>query len=178
MPRSSCTPADYATSQRVVTLPHPPPVAGMVLVAALLQSETKRERERLGMSLLEVLNDSFGLPSCGLTIADRAQTHGTDSSGRLSHKTYGYYRCRIPATGAAPERCAIRIYHLTAIRNQVLAPGAFTTTLVHEWTHHFDFTELRLGRSPHTRGFYARLHWVADSLGVSSSRRTVPGLTD
>jgi len=84
MPRSSCTPADYATSQRVVTLPHPPPVAGMVLVAALLQSETKRERERLGISLLEVLNDSFGLPSCGLTIADRAQTHGTDSSAALA----------------------------------------------------------------------------------------------
>jgi hypothetical protein len=151
-------------------------VAGLVLVAALLQSETRTERERLGISLLEVLNDSFGLPSCRLTVADRAQTHGTDSTGRLAHKTYGYYRCRIPAPGAQPERCAIRIYHLTAIRSQVLAPGAFTTTLVHEWTHHFDFAGLRLGRSPHTKGFYARLHWTADSLGLSSSRRTGPGL--
>jgi hypothetical protein len=135
------------------------------LVAALLRSEGRLERERLGAALLEALNDGFHLPGCGLTVAPRAQTHATDSRGRLAQKTYGYYRCRIPQPGAVPERCAIRIYHLTAIRSQVLAPTAFTSTLLHEWTHHFDFTGLRLGRSPHTRGFYARLAWLTTALG-------------
>jgi len=175
MPRSLCLPADYAKSQSVVTLPHPPPVAAQYLVQALLDSESRNERERLGSALLDTLGDSFGLPPCRLTVADRAQTHSTDVRGRLVRKTYGYYRCRIPRPGALPERCGIRIYHRTAIRTQVLAPGAFTSTLIHEWIHHFDFTGLLLNRSPHTRGFYARLRSVAQQLGVTYQSPIEPG---
>jgi hypothetical protein len=64
----------------------------------------------LAIALLEVLNDSFGLPPVKRVLADRAQTHATDQRGRLAQNTYGYYRCRIPRQGATPERCAIRIY--------------------------------------------------------------------
>ena len=124
------------------------------------------------MALLEVLNESFWLPPVRLVLADRAQTHATDETGRLARKTYGYYRCRIPSPGADPERCAIRIYHRTAIRQQVLAPGAFLNTLLHEWTHHFDFSGLKLSRSPHTAGFFARLGWLAGSVGAGG---WVPG---
>ncbi len=169
MRRSSCSAADYARSQASVELPGAPPPAAAALVASLLVSEGRLERERLGSALLEILNDGFHLPACGLTVAPRAQIHATDSRGRLAQKTYGYYRCRIPKVGAAPERCAIRIYHLTAIRSQVLAPTAFTSTLLHEWTHHFDFTGLRLGRSPHTRGFYARLAWLTAALAQTGA---------
>lgn len=170
MRRSSCSAADYARSQAAVQLPGAPPPAAAALVISLLASEGRLERERLGIALLEALNDGFQLPACSLTVAARAQTHAQDSRGRLAQKTYGYYRCRIPRVGAEPERCAIRIYHLTAIRNQVLAPATFTSTLLHEWTHHFDFTGLRLGRSPHTRGFYARLAWLSSCLGQSGPR--------
>ena len=51
----------------------------------------------------------------------------------------------------------IRIYHRTAVRQQVITPKVFLNTLLHEWVHHFDFAGLRLPRSPHTAGFYARL---------------------
>lgn len=167
MPRFATSPADYARSQAVLDLPHRPPTAAEALVASLLESQQLQERERLGVALLEVLNDSFGLPAVRLVIADRAQTHATDQRGRLAQKTYGYYRCRLPRPGAAPDRCAIRIYHRTAVRQQVLASGAFVNTLLHEWTHHFDFSGLRLARSPHTAGFFARLRWLASSVGAA-----------
>lgn len=156
-------------------LPGAPPAAAAALVAWLQRSQGRVERERLGLALLGALNDGFHLPPCGLTVAPRAQTHATDSRGRLAQKTYGYYRCRIPRAGAEPERCAIRIYHLTAIRSQVLAPGAFTSTLLHEWTHHYDFTGLRLGRSPHTRGFYSRLAWLKAALGQTGAEEPEDG---
>ena len=167
MARSRCSPADYRLSQEVLILPHLPPNGGRILVQALLASETRHERERIGSALLELLNESYHLPACSLTVADRPQTHATDGAGRLIQKTYGYYRCHITRAGEPPARCGIRIYHRTAIRQQVLAPGAFTATLIHEWTHHFDFAALRLGRSPHTRGFYARLRWTEESLGAA-----------
>jgi hypothetical protein len=151
----------------VLELPHPPPPAARALVSSLLSSERLGEREHLALALLEVLNDSFGLPPVKLVLADRPQTHATDERGRLAQKTYGYYRCRIPRPGATPERCAIRIYHRTAVRQQVLASGAFVNTLLHEWTHHFDFSDLRLGRSPHTAGFFTRLRWLASSVGAA-----------
>jgi hypothetical protein len=167
MPRSTASTSDYERSQTVLDLPHPPPAAAGVLVASLLASRVLQERERLAIALLEVLNDSFELPPVRLVIADRAQTHATDQRGRLAQKTYGYYRCRIPRRGATPERCAIRIYHRTAIRQQVLAPGAFVNTLLHEWTHHFDFAALGLSRSPHTTGFFTRLRWLAASVDAA-----------
>jgi hypothetical protein len=39
-------------------------------------------------------------------------------------------------------------------------------TLLHEWTHHYDFHGLRLPRSYHTAGFFARLRALADALEV------------
>jgi hypothetical protein len=167
MPRSATSTLDYDRSQAVLELPHLPPAAAQALVASLWDSQALKEREQLAVALLEVLNDSFGLPTVRLAIADRAQTHATDQRGRLAQKTYGYYRCRIPRRGAAPERCAIRIYHRTAIRHQVLAPGAFVNTLLHEWTHHFDFAALGLSRSPHTTGFFTRLRWLATSVDAA-----------
>jgi hypothetical protein len=32
--------------------------------------------------------------------------------------------------------------------------------------HHYDFTGLRLDRSPHTSGFFARIRDLAETLGV------------
>jgi hypothetical protein len=48
----------------------------------------------------------------------------------------------------------------------VVAVSVKLNTLLHEWVHHFDFTALRLTRSPHTAGFYARLRALADALAV------------
>ncbi|HYM49688.1 MAG TPA: hypothetical protein VET65_03855 [Candidatus Limnocylindrales bacterium] len=135
---------------------------GKGLALALLEESSAHGRQVRGQALLDTLNEAAGLPDCRLTVADRPQQHRT-REGRLELKTYGYYRI---ALDSRSPRGTIRIYNLTAIRRQVLAPKVFLETLLHEWVHHYDFTGLQLERSPHTSGFFARIRAVAETLGV------------
>lgn len=137
---------------------------GRGIALALLDESSVKGRQSRGQVLLDALNAAAGLPSCRLTVADRPQRHRT-RDGRLELKTYGYYRCDWEE--GEPRRGTIRIYNLTAIRQQVLSPKVFLETLLHEWVHHYDFAGLRLDRSPHTSGFFARIRSVAESLGVA-----------
>jgi hypothetical protein len=132
-------------------------------MSMLEAGEDALERRRLGQLLIDTLDDLAGLPACALVVADRPQVHQHDGR-RLQSKTYGYYRCHF-AAGAVSE-ARIRIYHRTAVRRQVISPKVFLNTLLHEWVHHFDFAGLRLPRSPHTAGFYARLRALAEALDV------------
>ncbi len=130
---------------------------------ALLEEVSAERRQSIGQALLDVLNTAAGLPPCRLAVAERAQKHRTNR-GRLEQKTYGYYRCDWDQ--GVTRRGAIRIYNLTAIRQQVLSPKVFLETLLHEWTHHYDFAGLCLDRSPHTSGFFERVRSVAEILGM------------
>jgi len=113
--------------------------------------------------LIDELNAVGGLAACELLVADRRQVHRHDGR-RLQSKTYGYYRCWFGE--GEVNRARIRIYHRTAVREQVITPKVFLNTLLHEWVHHFDFAALRLARSPHTSGFYSRLRALAEALEV------------
>ena len=104
-----------------------------------------------------------GLADCSVVVADRAQVHEHDGR-RLQSKTYGYYRCRFSRGSVTDAR--IRVYHRTAVRQQVISSKVFLNTVLHEWMHHFDFAGLKLERSPHTAGFFARLRDLADTLDV------------
>lgn len=134
------------------------------LALRLLEESAAAPRQAIGQALLDVLNEAAGLPPCRLAVADRPQKH-RKRQGRLELKTYGYYRCDWDSGEA--RRGAIRIYNLTAIRQQILSSKVFLETLLHEWVHHYDFAGLRLDRSPHTSGFFARIRAVAETLGVA-----------
>ena len=138
-------------------------VARGLVMGILGCGEDHRERQRLGQMLVDTLDDLAGLPACAVVVADRPQTHQHDGQ-RLQSKTYGYYRCWF--AGGVVSRARIRIYHRTAVRQQVISAKVFLNTLLHEWVHHYDFAGLRLPRSPHTAGFYARLRSVAEALDV------------
>jgi hypothetical protein len=154
----------YARSQAHSGLPVAPDAVARGLVMAVLEAgDEARERRRLGQMLIDSLDDLAGLPACAVVIADRPQVHEHDGR-RLQSKTYGYYRCRYVEGAVTDAR--IRIYHRTAVRQQVISPKVFLNTLLHEWVHHYDFAGLRLARSPHTAGFYARLRALADALDV------------
>ncbi|MBJ7595429.1 MAG: hypothetical protein JF886_11335 [Candidatus Dormibacteraeota bacterium] len=154
----------YVRSQANVGLPVSPDVVARGLVMSLLEAgDDATERRRLGQLLLDTLDELAGLPQCAVVVADRAQVHEHDGR-RLQSKTYGYYRCRF-VDGVISE-ARIRIYHRTAVRQQVISPKVFLNTLLHEWVHHYDFAGLRLARSPHTAGFYARLRALAEALDV------------
>jgi hypothetical protein len=133
------------------------------LTQGVLESPEARARERSGQLLLDALCDAMRLPACTLVVAERPQRHRT-SSGRLTSKTYGYYRCDFAAGGV--RNATIRIYNLTAIRQQMLGPRVFLETLLHEWVHHYDFAGLKLPRSPHTSGFFDRVRSIAEVMGV------------
>lgn len=158
IPRSA-----YEHSKSVETVSWKQHPVGRGLALQLLEQSAPAARQATGQALLDVLNDGAGLPPCRLTVADRPQKHRT-REGRLELKTYGYYRCDWQAGEA--RRGTIRIYNLTAIRQQNLSPKVFLETLLHEWVHHYDFAGLRLDRSPHTSGFFARIRAVAETLGV------------
>ena len=135
---------------------------GKAIAYAILEERGAGGRQATGQQLLDLLNGAAGLPPCKLTVVDRPQRHST-RGGKLEMKTYGYYRI---AWESRPQKGTIRIYNLTAIRQQVLAPKVFLETLLHEWVHHYDFTGLQLDRSPHTSGFFGRIRDLAETLGV------------
>ncbi|HEY0492041.1 MAG TPA: hypothetical protein VGD57_01045 [Candidatus Dormibacteraeota bacterium] len=153
----------YQRSKGLETLTWKQFPLGRGLALTILEEESAARRQATGQALLDALDEAAGLPACKLVVADRPQRHRT-RDGRLALKTYGYYRI---AWASSPPRGSIRIYNLTAIRQQVLAPKVFLETLLHEWVHHYDFTGLELDRSPHTSGFYARIRDLAETLGVA-----------
>ena len=154
----------YLRSQAAVGLPvQPSSVARGLAMRVAGAGDDAKERKRLGQLLINELDDLAALPPCQLTVADRPQVHQHDGR-RLQSKTYGYYQCSTKDGEVSGAR--IRIYHRTAVRQQVISPKVFLNTLLHEWVHHFDFGGLRLARSPHTSGFYMRLRALADALDV------------
>jgi hypothetical protein len=165
--------ATYRRSQSATGLPvQPSPVARGLALSIIDMTDDPRERKRLGQLLIDELDALAGLPPCDLVVADRAQVHSHNGQ-RLQSKTYGYYRCTF-ADGAV-KSARIRIYHKTAVRQQVITTKVFLNTLLHEWEHHHDFAGLRLPRSPHTAGFYARLRALADALEVAFVMPPEPG---
>jgi hypothetical protein len=157
MPRSA-----YERSKGVETVSWREFPLGKGIALSILDETTAAGRQARGQALLDVLDAAAGLPPCKLTVAERPQRHRS-RDGRLELKTYGYYRI---AWESSPRVGTIRIYNLTAIRKQVLAPRVFLETLLHEWVHHYDFTGLQLDRSPHTSGFFNRIRDLAETLGV------------
>lgn len=162
--RNSAYDAVYLRSKADEGLPvEPTAVARGLALRVLDVSDDARERRRIGQMLLDELSAAAGLIRVDLLVPDRAQVHEHDGR-RLQSRTYGYYRCWFE--NGVVSRGRIRIYHRTAVRQQVISPKVFLNTLLHEWNHHFDFAGLRLPRSPHTSGFYARLRALAEALDV------------
>ena len=156
--------ASYRRSQAATGIPVVPgPVARGLAMRIVSLGEDAADRRRMGQLLVDELNHLAGLPPCEIVVADRRQVHQHDGR-RLQSKTYGYYRCWLE--DGRVGRARIRIYHRTAVRQQVISTKVFLNTLLHEWTHHYDFAGLRLNRSPHTAGFFKRLRALAESLDV------------
>jgi hypothetical protein len=154
----------YLLSQAATSLSFRPSAATRSLASEIAGApDDHRERRRLAQLLIDELSVTAGLARCQVTVADRPQVHQHDGQ-RLQSKTYGYYNCKFSNGSVADAR--IRIYHRTAVRQQVISPKVFLNTVLHEWMHHYDFAGLGLSRSPHTAGFYARLRALAETLNV------------
>jgi hypothetical protein len=154
----------YLLSQASTSLRFRPSTDARGLASEISRApDDHRERRRLAQMLIDELSATAGLTRCQVTVADRPQVHQHDGQ-RLQSKTYGYYNCKFSNGSVADAR--IRIYHRTAVRQQVISPKVFLNTVLHEWMHHYDFAGLGLSRSPHTAGFYTRLRALAETLNV------------
>ena len=157
--------ASYRRSQRATGVPvRPTPIARGLTLRVLDAGDDAAERQRVAQHLIDELSREAGLPHCEVVVPDRPQVHRHDGR-RLQSKTYGYYTYRADAQGGVAW-ARIRIYHRTAVQQRVISSKVFLNTLLHEWLHHYDFHGLRLPRSYHTAGFFARLRGLADALDV------------
>ena len=111
-------------------------------------SDLEMDRQKKSQALLDYLCDKFKMPKCRVTVTKVPQPHATNQRGSLKSKEYGHY---------VPLTYEIVVYNVTAVRQQKVAIKTFMDTLLHEFIHHYDMTYLKLGKSPHTAGFYKRI---------------------
>lgn len=154
--------ADYQRSLKVTALPLPDPAAAARAARHVLDARDAAGRLAAGQRLLDLLAAQTSIATPELVVPDAPQPHRR-KGGRIVYSLQGDYRRRQPsrddpavARGGRPLG-RIRVPHLTPARGDVVRPGAFLHTLLHEFCHHHDAEALGLFRSFHTAGFYARL---------------------
>lgn len=145
--------ANYERSNAVLDIPVTITLQARQLTRQLLATFDARQRQQLGLALLDELTEAARMNVCELEVRDTPQAHRRGSS-RLVYKKYGHYQ---------PKTKGILIYNRTAVRGQILAPKSFLETLVHEWVHHYDVEKLKLN-SIHTLAFYRRLNGLKAKL--------------
>ena len=123
--------------------------------AVLSASESISDRQKQAQGLCDYLSARFKVVSPIVRVVNRAQPHNTGYSGTLRSKTLGHY---------LPSSQVITLYNLTAVKKQVVSIKTMAATLLHEYIHHYDFTVLKLGASPHTAGFYKRISDLENKL--------------
>lgn len=123
--------------------------------AVLSATESISDRQKKAQALCSYLSARLKVPAPAVRVVNRSQPHSTGYRGTLRSKTLGTY---------APTSQVITLYNLTAIKKQVVSIRQMAATLLHEYIHHYDFTVLKLGVSPHTSGFYKRISDLENKL--------------
>jgi hypothetical protein len=135
--RSNATPAVALRAtptmrQAVATLP------------AVLQSGDRAPLEQLAQRICDEIAAALRVRRV------RVQVSGTRPSNARG-ELHGLYT---PTANGTPA--TIKLWMMTAKRQQVVAFKTFLRTLLHEICHHLDYTLLGLSDSFHTDGFYQR----------------------
>nr|DAF25507.1 MAG TPA: SprT-like domain-containing protein Spartan/DNA Complex repair, protease, DNA BINDING [Caudoviricetes sp.] len=123
--------------------------------AVLSATESIVDRQKKAQMLCNYLSERFKVPVPVVRVVNRAQPHSTGYRGTLRRKTLGTY---------TPALQVITLYNITAIKKQVVSIKQMAATLLHEYLHHYDYTVLKLGASPHTAGFYKRISDLENKL--------------
>ena len=102
----------------------------------------------------------------------RVQVSGTRPSNARG-ELHGLYT---PGRNGAPA--TIKLWMMTAKRQQVVAFKTFLRTLLHEICHHLDYTLLGLPDSFHTDGFYKRESSLFYQIGGDTAAAALPQVAD
>jgi hypothetical protein len=161
--------ADYTRSNRIRTMPLTDPEAAARAAQRLLGASDALSRRLLGSELVALLAGQTGVTAPELVVPDEHQPHRR-RGGRIVYSLQGDYRRRQPSphdpnvARAGKPLGRIRVPNRTPARGDIVRPGAFLNTLLHEFCHHHDAEALGLVRSFHTGGFYARLRHLRDQI--------------
>lgn len=149
LPRSASLRRQYETSdaQSALRLPPAAPLqeAARELETGLAGGE-RAPVKRAGEQILGLLSGFYGVGAPGLAVLG-ARPHRV-LEGRYSFELFGDY---------TPETGKIRVWMRTAVLGKVTSFRGLLNTLLHEFCHHLDVQQLGFPRTPHTRGFYARI---------------------
>jgi len=158
---------DYRKSKAETTLRFTPGDEARELARQFLNipCEDHRTRTDVAIRLCTALSRDAGISApLKAEFVDKPEPHSRDGS-RLRRKVQGSYRATQSIGLRRRVEATIKIYNLTAVRQQPRAPLGALTTLLHEWLHHYDTERLRIA-TIHTSGFYSRLKELREGLGV------------
>jgi hypothetical protein len=117
--------------------------AAVAALPDILLSADRARVERVAQLIADEITTGLGVPGVRLLVQG---TRPSNARGEL----HGLYT---PSNHAG---ATIKVWMMTAKRNQVVAFKTFLRTLLHEICHHLDYGLLRLPDSFHTDGFYQR----------------------
>ncbi|MBX9567801.1 MAG: hypothetical protein K2X77_02855 [Candidatus Obscuribacterales bacterium] len=158
LPKARSEMEEYARSEKLLSLPLPPPEQLREYAIELKQALVDEDRtEILATSklLLNTLSDYFAVPRPKTKILS---VRPLEVHGEWEFQTFGDYDT---------ETAVLRLWMKTAKQKKTSAYGTFLNTLVHEFCHHLDVVQLEFPNTFHTRGFYERVaelyHHIQDT---------------
>jgi hypothetical protein len=146
--------ANYTRSNSITTIPN-------LTISSKTQALYRiyREVNAITETMLQTLSDSIladlGLRTLNITFAGR-RPHSRNTS-RITKETHGVH------SGNMLHQ-SIRIYKLTAAKQQLVSAKSAISTLLHEINHNIDLHIIKVN-SIHSKGFYLRLKHLTIAMG-------------
>ncbi|HXQ20584.1 MAG TPA: hypothetical protein VN812_02845 [Candidatus Acidoferrales bacterium] len=144
--------------------------AAVAALPEILLSADRTCVERVSQVIADEIAMVLRVPNVRVVVEE---TRPSNARGEL----HGLY------TPTNHRAAAIKVWMMTAKRNQVVAFKTFLRTLLHEICHHLDYALLRLPDSLHTEGFYQRESSLFHQIGgpaaaaAATRDRAEPGAT-
>lgn len=138
----------------------------------LKASEDSKGRQKKAQALVDHLSKLYKINSPKVVITDRPRA--SFQRGNVKGQVNGFYR-----HNGIPSMDTIVVYNTTAKTGKPVAIKAFTDTLLHEFTHHYDTRYLKI-KSAHTAGFYKRISSLKGHLTKTTimSQNIINDITD
>lgn len=132
---------------------------------SLQDSELYQKRQELGQKILDNLCKTTKIMETSLLVEDVPQEYLL-TNGEITHKLLGYYTSKIIIQNnlGNPLNPCIVIANKTPKKLIPISHNMFLLTLIHEWTHHYDYAKLHLIKSVHSKGFYGRMFSISQPM--------------
>jgi hypothetical protein len=125
-----------------------------------LTSAERPQVKLAGAALLELLSKFYGVRVPDIRVLGLRPRNVREG---VTYELFGDY---------TPRTQVIRVWMRTAVLGKVTSHRGLLNTLLHEFCHHLDRELLGYSRTPHTRGFFHRIHGLYHrALGTPMDQR-------